>query len=252
MQRQLAVGVSLTLFAMAITLTSCGVSPGSGTGITPPVRLSITSLPLPDGVLQSPYNGGAYIITASGGKAPYVWSWAPGARTLLPPGLTLSSNPDGTGAISGVPSATGTYDVALKVVDSESPPVQTTVTYTLSVLASGSLAIISGVPPSGTVGKPYGGSHIISFHSFTGFPLSATGGLPSYTWSWIAAAGSSLPPGLKIAVLSWGGSTRCCLVVPVINGTPAAAGTYDVVVTIKDSAAPANAVNESYTIVVGS
>jgi len=235
-----------------MTEASCGGSPPASGGITRPPYLAITSGPLPDGVLQSPYNGGGYAITASGGRAPYAWSWVAAAGSSLPPGLSLSSNADGTGAISGVPSMMGAYDVAVLVVDSESPPVQTTVTYTLSVLAPGSLTITSGVPPSGTVGKPYGGSHIISFHTFTGFPLSATGGLPSYTWSWNAAAGSSPPPGLKIAVLVLGGSVRCCLVVPVIKGTPTTAGTYNVVVTVKDSAAPANAVSESYTIVVGS
>jgi hypothetical protein len=37
-----------------------------------------------------------------------------------------------------------------------------------------------------------------------------------------------------------------------MNGTPTTAGTYDVVVTVRDSTSPGAAVSESYTIVVGS
>jgi hypothetical protein len=39
-------------------------------------------------------------------------------------------------------------------------------------------------------------------------------------------------------VLFWGGSTRCCLSIPVITGIPTTSGTYDVVLRVTDSALP--------------
>ena len=110
------------------------------------------------------------------------------------------------------------------------------------------LTITSGTPLSGKIGIPYGGYHIISGHPFTGFPLSASGGTPPYKWNWSAASGSSLPPGLKISVLFFGGYTRCCLSIPVIAGTPTTSGTYDVVLTVTDSASPPAQTNAKYAI----
>ena len=83
---------------------------------------------------------------------------------------------------------------------------------TLSPPAS-PLVITSAAPPSGTVQNSYS------------FSLSASGGTPPYQWNWGAATGSSLPPGLKLSNAS-------------ITGTPTAAGSYDVAVTVTDSAHP--------------
>jgi len=69
------------------------------------------------------------------------------------------------------------------------------------------------------------------------FPLSAAGGTPPYSWTWAPASGSSLPPGLTLSSSS-------------IAGTPTAAGTYDVVVTVADSASPAVQKSESYAITI--
>src|SRR5215470_10924011 len=76
------------------------------------------------------------------------------------------------------------------------------------------LKITSAAPASGMVGVNY-----------RGFTPAALGGSPPYNWSWAAAPGSSLPPGLY-----FGNSG--------IYGAPIAAGTYNVVVTVKDSASP--------------
>jgi hypothetical protein len=144
------------------------------------------------------------------------------------------------------------YVVVVQLVDSQSPAFQAAMTYTITVSAPapGPLSITSGAPSDGAVGQQYGGTHYIFGFSITGFILSASGGLPSYSWSWAAAPGSSLPPGLKIEVLFRGGGNRCCLSVPVIDGTPTMAGTYDVVVTVKDAASPPNSVSANYTITV--
>ena len=51
-------------------------------------------------------------LTASGGKAPYVFSLSWGS---LPPGITLSPS---TGIISGTPPTTGTFNFGVHVIDS--------------------------------------------------------------------------------------------------------------------------------------
>ena len=122
------------------------------------------------------------------------------------------------------------------------------------------LTIAPGAPPTGTVGTPYGGTHYIRhfnpFVTFTyvGWPLTASGGVPGYKWSWAPELGSSLPPGLTVETLTlrWGGGNRCCIVinVPVIGGTPTAAGTYYVVVTLTDSASPAAQTHAAYIITI--
>jgi hypothetical protein len=67
--------------------------------------------------------------------------------------------------------------------------------------------IITTSLPNGTIGEPYSAR------------VSATGGLPPYTWS---AAG--LPPGLSIALLSG-----------VISGTPTDVGAFSPTVTVRDA-----------------
>ncbi|HET6177294.1 MAG TPA: putative Ig domain-containing protein [Candidatus Sulfotelmatobacter sp.] len=210
-----------------------------------PSAVAITSPNPPDAVLRTPYGGDyGYSLTASGGVAPYTWTWVAPTGSSLPPGLVLSSS----GVISGTTTTPGSYTFSVTVSDSESSPAQSTSTYTIGVNQATGLTITSSIPPSGKTGVPYGGSHLVPGHQFYGFPLSAAGGTPPYTWNWSAGAGSSLPPGLKISVLFWGGSTRCCLSIPVIAGTPTTSGTYDVLVGVTDSATPPTSTTAKYTI----
>ncbi|HUA11393.1 MAG TPA: putative Ig domain-containing protein [Solirubrobacteraceae bacterium] len=53
-------------------------------------------------------------LYATGGKKPYTWSWSPTPKA--PPGLALAP---GTGLISGTPQLAGSYEIAVKVTDSE-------------------------------------------------------------------------------------------------------------------------------------
>src|SRR5205823_7323885 len=64
---------------------------------------NLTSQPASVGILYSRQ------LTAGGGTAPY--SWALAAGSLLPPGLSLTSG----GALSGTPSAAGSYTFTLVV-----------------------------------------------------------------------------------------------------------------------------------------
>ena len=190
-------------------------------------------------------------MMASGGVPPYTWSWAAGSGSILPPGLDVSTDTTaGVGLISGTPTALGVYNVSVTVMDSANPSMQAAAIYVINVGPPGALTISFGALPLGQSGQPYGGSHTINSVAFNGFPLAATGGVPSYTWSWAAASGSTLPPGLKLEVRLLGGSTRCCVAVPVIDGTPTTAGSYDVVLTVTDSASPKNAASATYTIVI--
>ncbi len=221
------------------------------TVIPPLTALEITSPQLPNGTPGEDYGGaGGYSLTASGGIAPYTWGWVANAGSSLPPGLTLSPN---TGVISGISTTVGFYSFTLTVSDSESPPAQfSSANFNIAVIQAGGLLITSGPLPVGKVGFPYGGFKVILGEQFYGFILDAAGGTQSYSFTWDAAPGSSLPPGLHVSSLLLGGcSAGACVRVDVVDGTPTAAGTYDVVVTVTDSATPSAQGSANYTIVIG-
>lgn len=146
----------LVVWAAMISLwfTSCGSSsvlcPSTNTdGILancsnhtapPPVRLSITSTPLPAGVVGEAYNTSQF--QATGGTGGYVWSWGASPGSSLPPGLELRRlvlTPPGQGNqayISGNPTAAGSYFVILTVTDFGSPPQSAEATYKIVIAPS--------------------------------------------------------------------------------------------------------------------
>ena len=69
----------------------------------PPVAIVISGT-LPNGQLDTTYSAS---LTATGGTAPYTWS-----ASGLPSGLTINN-----GTISGTPTASGTFNVAVTVTD---------------------------------------------------------------------------------------------------------------------------------------
>lgn len=73
-----------------------------------PAALSISAVNSFDALKGTAFN---YLPTATGGTPPYLWSISAGA---VPGGLALNA---GTGALSGTPSATGTFSFALSVRD---------------------------------------------------------------------------------------------------------------------------------------
>jgi probable HAF family extracellular repeat protein len=232
-------------------LAGCGGSSPGGT--TPPLQaLAITPSVLPGGAVSAAYGGNnGYSLQASGGIAPFTWSWAAAPQSSLPPGLTISL----AGVISGVPTSPGTYNILVTVTDSESPAAKSTGSITIAIVPGGQLALGFSALPAGTAGTQYGVvSHAQNGMPYTAFTLGATGGSGAYTWSWAAAQGSSLPPGLtlRILTLTSGGSTRCCLTVniPVIDGTPSAAGSYKVIVTVTDSETPPAQANGTFTVAI--
>ncbi len=150
-------------------------------------------------------------IVGAGGTTPYLWS-----ATGLPAGLVI--NP-ATGAISGSPKVSGTFNVAVTITDAIGATASTS--YPLAVNAQ---LAVSGpaTMPAGVVGVPYSST------------VTATGGTTPYAWS-----ATGLPPGLTINPTSG-----------AITGTPKAPGASAVVVTATDGISAT--ATKSYTVTVTS
>jgi hypothetical protein len=178
--------------------------------------LSITTSSLPNGVLNTAYptttlaaNGG------SGSSANYTWLWTAASGSSLPAGLTLSP----AGAITGTPTAGGSFSVVIKVSDSVSTT-SATATLPLSITYP-TLSVTTASLPNGVLNAAYGPA-----------TLAASGGsdnTANYSWTWAAASGSTLPAGLKLSAAG------------VLSGTPTAGGSFSVVVTVADSVSKTNA-----------
>lgn len=130
----------------------------------------ITTSSLPTGEVGITYAGAT--LAATGGQPPYSWGIQSGSLD----GLTL--NPS-TGAISGTPSAAGTFPVTILVTDANS----TTATKALSLVVRAAVAITTTSLPNGSVGSAYSQT------------LAVSGGQAPYAWSVNSGA---LPPGLSL------------------------------------------------------
>ena len=113
--------------------------------------ISIMQATLPPGQVGVPYSA---TLTATGGVVPYIWSVNTGS---LPAGLTITSNPDGTGTISGTPTTIGTSPFTLQVADSESPPA-TGISGQFSISIAGFVTITTPSLPNGNVAIFYDNS----------------------------------------------------------------------------------------------
>jgi large repetitive protein len=99
--------------------------------INPP-GLNITSpSTLPSGLVATPYS---QTLTATGGRTPYSWSITTAG---VPSGIAL----DGTGVVSGLPGAVGTFTFTVQVTDQDNNVARQSVT----------LAILAGSPPNVTI-----------------------------------------------------------------------------------------------------
>jgi hypothetical protein len=187
--------------------------------------VSVTTAALPTGYVGSAYT--TTTLSATGGNGgPFNWTWAAASGSSLPAGLSLSA----TGAISGTPTTTGTYNVAVTATDSASNAGKAT----LSIVVKPGITINSITLPGGYAGSAYppqGSSATLTASGGNGGP---------YTWSWAAASGSSLPAGMSIGSSSG-----------TIGGTPTTPGTYSVVVTATDPASNSGKITLPLTIAAG-
>jgi len=159
------------------------------------------------GFVNEPFSSGP--ITVTGGTAPYTFSLAPGST--LPAGLTLSPS---TGAISGTPTAAGTFSI--QVTDFHGLVATVTCPFTIKTLP------VCPAFGSGTINVPFSSPAIVP-----------TGGTAPYTFS--LAPGSTLPAGLTLNTTTG-----------AISGTPTVAGTFNIQVT--DSTGLVSVVDCPFTI----
>jgi len=148
-----------------------------------PLPLTITSAVPPQAALAQAYGSSStgFFVTATGGVRPYRWTWVAAAGSSLPPGLNLSSNPDGRGVISGRPTKTGPYGVIVTVTDAESPAVQKSENYIITVAAA---SPSSHVVNSGTMLDKAGGPNSANDCSLVTVNARASPAISGRRWSW--------------------------------------------------------------------
>jgi subtilisin family serine protease len=163
----------------------------------PPPQITTTALPA--GTVGTPYS---QALSATDGTQPYAWSLDSGE---LPPGIGLDP---ATGALSGTPTAQGTFAFTVRLTDAGTPAQSDTQTLSIAVAAA-PLAITTASLPPATAGEFYS-------HS-----LQASGGVTPYSWTRVSG---SMPRGLTLSSSG------------VISGTPAKRGTSTFTVRVTDSA----------------
>lgn len=157
--------------------------------------LTVSPASLPTPVIGQSYSA---TLSASGGIAPYTFS-----VTGLPPGLTFNTN-----TISGTPTGTGSFVIAVNVTDSTTPTALTgTEDYTVTIAEP---VLTAAPPPAAAVNAAYS------------YQLSISGGTPPYS-NYQLVAGHGLPVGLSLSSSG------------LITGTPTAVGTTNFEFTVYDS-----------------
>jgi hypothetical protein len=97
--------------------------------------LAVATGSLPDGSLGTAYSAQ---VQASGGLPPYEWS-----ASALPPGLSISQ---ASGAISGTPTAAGSYTAAVTVTDSDG--IEASAPLVIAIAPAPAPAPMPAVPPA--------------------------------------------------------------------------------------------------------
>jgi probable HAF family extracellular repeat protein len=265
-----------TASAQTISVSATGSAAISGTSnsinVTAPAATHFSVVTPANGTAGTSFTFSVNAVDTSnkvvGSYAGTVHFTSTDAQSVLPANSTLTS---GTGSFSATLKTTGNQTIT--ATDAVTPSIAgTSNSISVSNNQGASLSITSGTPPGGTVGilydpsqgppctpgsyrcfcvylGPLGYSCHISLY---GFPLAATGGVPPLAWTWAAAPASFSPPGLTIESVYSRGSTRCCVSVTGIGGIPTTAGTYNVIVTVSDSASPPAHASASYTVVISS
>lgn len=202
----------------SITATdSVGNVATSAFSMTIAAGVSINSISLPAGYQGAAYPGATFTATGGTGTG-YSWSWAPANGSSIPTGLLLSTG----GVVSGTPTASGTFNVLVTVIDS----VNNTTSGAFSITIDAALQVTSTTLTSGTVSAAYSKS------------LAATGGTGTgYTWT-VDSAGATSLAAINLSLTSAG----------VLTGTPLSPGTASFTATVTDSASHTASANLSVTV----
>jgi hypothetical protein len=166
---------------------------------------------LPSGAIGAAYS---QTLTATGGVPPYTWSVTAGA---LPAGLTVSS----AGAIAGTPTGSGASTFSVKVTDAGGNTASQS--FTLFIAPPPVAITTPSTLPSGVAGTAYLQT------------LSATGGIPPYTW---VVTSGALPAGLTLSSAG------------VIAGTPTTGGIFTFTISVQNTPTLQSA-SQSFTLTIG-
>ena len=173
-------------FNFTATATDSSPLPGPFAGsraytlVIAPPTISLPATPLTGGTFGAAYS--ASITAASGGTSPYTYAVTAGA---LPGGLVLNT---GTGAITGTPSALGTFNFSVTATDSSTGtgPYTATQGYSIDVV---------DIPPVAnpvSITVPYNAGP-------TNVPLNITGGAPTSVIGSAASNGTATTSGITVS-----------------------------------------------------
>jgi hypothetical protein len=83
------------------------------------ILVQVNAISLPLGSVGQPYMGTLQTVSGTPNwQPPYSWSLMPGSPGL-PPGLNISTGPNGFGIVSGVPTRDGFFDFVIRVTDGQ-------------------------------------------------------------------------------------------------------------------------------------
>lgn len=206
-------------FNFTVTATDSSAAPGPYSGsqayslTVNPATISLSATALSDGLVGSTYS--ASITPASGGTSPYSYAVTAGS---LPGGLTLNAS---TGAITGTPSAGGTFNFSITATDSSTGTGPYTATQAYSIVVNAApvagnssltvaydagatnvpLSLSGGVATSLTITTPpVHGTAIVSGTTITYQPTAGYAGPDSFGYTASNAAGTSAPATVTVTV----------------------------------------------------
>jgi outer membrane autotransporter protein len=207
-------------FNITVTATDSSAFPGPFSGsraytlVIAPPTITLPATPLAGGTLGAVYS--ASITPASGGTAPYAYAVTAGA---LPGGLTV--NP-ATGAITGTPSALGTFNFSITATDSSTGtgPYTATQSYSIVVIdvpptaANSALTVAYNAPATNVplslgggaatslaiVTPPTNGTAIVTGTTITYQPNIGYAGPDSFTYTATNSGGTSAPATVSVTV----------------------------------------------------